>query len=99
MNIPLRSPIIALAAGLVLSLGAALPACAASCANPNGAGVERACAKAAQGATALRRFVERTQAIYGLSFYDFRGEAVVEASEQREALRSAYADLRALGNK
>ncbi len=99
MNIPLRSPIIALAAGLVLTMGAALPACAADCVHPKGAGVERACTKAAQGATALRRFIERTQGIYALSFYDFRGEAVVEASDQREALRNAYADLRALGSK
>jgi hypothetical protein len=32
---------------------------------------QRACAQAAQGPDALRRFVERTRAIYALYYYEF----------------------------
>ena len=71
-NHSLRFPVIALAAGVALSMMFVPPARAADCANPQGTGDERACAKAAESATELRRFVERTQAIYHLSFYDIR---------------------------
>jgi hypothetical protein len=52
----------------------AAPAIAATpyrCDAPQGIGERQACAKAAEGATELRRFVERTRMIYGLYFWDF----------------------------
>ena len=41
------------------------------CANPNGSVDQRACAVAAAGPEALRRFIERTRGIYGLYYYDY----------------------------
>ena len=54
---------------------AAVPAAAAGrCENPRTTIDQRACHEAAQGPAALRRFVERTRAIYALSYYDFAPE-------------------------
>jgi len=41
------------------------------CASPKGSIEERACAMAAAGPDALRRFVERTRGIYGLYYFDY----------------------------
>lgn len=42
---------------------------------------QRACAKAAEGPDALRRFVERTRPIYALYYFDYaRGEVSAVAS-------------------
>ena len=41
------------------------------CANPNGSVDQRACAMAAAGPEALRRFIERTRGIYILYYYDY----------------------------
>jgi hypothetical protein len=41
------------------------------CTNPNGSIEQRACAIAAAGPDALRRFVERTREIYSLYYWDF----------------------------
>jgi hypothetical protein len=74
MNRSIRIPLIALAAAIVLATTLVPPAHSAvvDCANPQGIGEARACEKAAQGANELRRFIERTQAIYLLSYQDFR---------------------------
>jgi hypothetical protein len=53
------------------------------CDTPNGSIEQRACAKAAEGADALRRFVERTRTIYALNYFDYaRGEDPAVASSQ-----------------
>ena len=64
-------------AGAMVSLLAAM-ACAPTvvlaqhrCDDPKGMIETRACAKAAQGPDALRRFVSRTQAIWYLYYYDY----------------------------
>jgi hypothetical protein len=73
MNRSIRIPLIALAAAIVLATTLVPPAhSAVNCADPQGTGQVRACEKAAQGATELRRFIERTQAIYQLSWRDFQ---------------------------
>ena len=41
------------------------------CNAPTGIGERRACEKAKEGSEALRRSVERTRMIYGLSYWDF----------------------------
>jgi hypothetical protein len=41
------------------------------CANPNGSIEQRACAMAAAGPEALRRFVERTRGIYLIYYWDY----------------------------
>ena len=41
------------------------------CARPNGSVEERACAMAAAGPEALRRFIERTRGIYLLYYGDY----------------------------
>ena len=41
------------------------------CDNPAGIADRRACAYAAQGPDALRRFIERTRAVYGLYYWDY----------------------------
>ena len=71
MNAMHRLSVSALTLTAACLIGAAPAAMAADCANPQGVGTVRACAKAAEGATELRRFVERTQGIYILSFQDF----------------------------
>jgi hypothetical protein len=98
MNNSLRLPVIALAAGITFAVMFVPPARAADCANPQGTGIERACAKAAEGATELRRFVERTQAIYQLSVYDFHA-AAAEPRAARETLGDEYADMSAVAGK
>jgi hypothetical protein len=51
------------------------PAYAHRCDAPAPGGEARACAAAAQGADALRRFIERTRMIYGLYYFDvYRGD-------------------------
>lgn len=72
MKKSLRLPIIALLTGVAVAIMLVPPARSADCANPQGTGVERACAKATEGVPALRRFILRTQPIYNLSIYDFR---------------------------
>jgi hypothetical protein len=97
-NHSLRLPVIALAAGVALSMMFVPPARAADCANPQGIGVERACAKAAESATELRRFVERTQAIYHLSFHEIR-TANANAALSFETLGDEYAGMPAIAGK
>ena len=41
------------------------------CASPKGSVEARACAMAAAGPDSLRRFIERTQGIYILYYYDY----------------------------
>jgi hypothetical protein len=73
MNRSIRIPLIALAAAIALATTLVPPAhSAVDCANPQGTGEARACEKAAQGATELRRLIERTRSIYQLSPRDFR---------------------------
>ena len=51
---------------------AGTPAIAAGkCDNPNGMTEQPACAKAAEGPDALRQFVTRTRAVYGLYYFDY----------------------------
>lgn len=59
-------------AGLVLAAAPLLSAHAGNrCDAPQAGPDARACAAAAQGPTELRRFVERTRAIYGLYYWDY----------------------------
>lgn len=72
-----RFPVHAVASAALLAAMAfaTTPGLAASrCDNPNGRIEQRACAKAAESAQALRRFVERTRMIYALYYYDFAPE-------------------------
>jgi hypothetical protein len=70
-------------AGLVLAAAPLLSAHAAyRCDVPRVGPEARACAMAAQGPTELRRFIERTRAIYGLYYWDYvRRERDVRATE------------------
>lgn len=57
---------------------APLPAAAADsprCANPSGSVDQRACAMAAAGPEALRRFIERTRGFYMLYYPDYAPSA------------------------
>ena len=73
MNAMHRLSVSALTLTAACMIGAAPAAMAADCAAPRGIGEVRACAKAAEGATELRRFIERTEGIYILTFQDFAG--------------------------
>ncbi|MBU6485620.1 MAG: hypothetical protein KGL70_04705 [Betaproteobacteria bacterium] len=58
----------------LLSATACAPAVALAdqrCDDPHGMIEKRACAKAAEGNDALRRFVSRTQGIWDLYYYDY----------------------------
>jgi len=59
-------------AGLVLGAAPLLSVHAANrCDLPQTGAGAKACAAAAQGPAELRRFVERTRAVYGLSYSDY----------------------------
>lgn len=74
MNRMLQTQVASVA--IVLGLGLALSSNAARaeshCDKPTVGGEARACAASREGAVALRRFVGRTQGIYGLSYWDFQ---------------------------
>lgn len=76
---------LSLLAGLMVSAGIAFtatPGLAASrCDHPSGMIDQRACAKAAEGSEALRRFVERTRMIYSLYFYDYARDEVAAVAD------------------
>lgn len=84
-----------ISAGLVLAAAPVLSTHAANrCDSPRAGPDARACAAAAQGPTELRRFVERTRAIYGLYYWDYArlekaSIAVEPASSQSKIARSA----------
>jgi len=63
-------------AGLAIAAAPALSAYAATrCDLPHTGPDARACAAAAQGPTELRRFIERTRAVYGLYYEDYARSA------------------------
>ncbi|HEY5364924.1 MAG TPA: hypothetical protein VIL19_00500 [Casimicrobiaceae bacterium] len=90
----LRLPLIALATGATLSMVFVRAANAESCVNPQSAGAVRACAKAAEGPTVLRRFVERTAGIYNLSYYDFPVTDAVLVHSASDKLATMQASAR-----
>ncbi len=95
MNSAMRFPLAVMAAGMTLAMFFAPPAGAADCSNPQGTGAARACAKAAEGPVELRRYIERTEAIYNLSYYDFSARAAVHAKVAHESLGDEYAGMQA----
>ena len=59
------------ALGLMLSASCQSTLAAGPCDRPTVGGEARACAARQEGPTALRRFMLRTEMIYGLSYRDF----------------------------
>jgi hypothetical protein len=83
-----------LAAGVVLASAPFVSAHAAyRCDVPRVGGEARACAAAAQGPTELRRFIERTRAIYRFYYWDYAPHtpAVATLAPAREAAKLASA--------
>jgi len=81
-----------LSAGLILAAAPFVSARAADrCDVARTGGEARACAAAAQGPTELRRFVERTRAIYGLYYWDYapHAEAAAAAAPAPDAAKLA----------
>lgn len=80
---------------LALMVSAPHTQAASRCDGPTVGGEARACAAERQGPDALRRFVTRTQMIYGLYFWDLRhaepdpGTAAAPVSSQVATLRRA----------
>jgi len=68
------------AADLVASTAIAAPRCDA----PGSLADRRACDVAKQGPDALRRFIHRTQSIYGLYFWDYMSPAEIERHYARQ---------------
>jgi len=82
----------ALAAGMVLASAPFVSAHAESrCDVPRIGGEARACSAAAQGPTELRRFVERTRAIYNFYYWDYAPHAVATVAPAPEAAKLASA--------
>ncbi len=83
-----------LAATVALVTGAAITSSSAiagnRCDNASAPFDQRACAKAAQGPEALRRYVERTRNIYALYYFDYAREAA-PAVATAEPVRTAAA--------
>jgi len=82
----------AIGAGLVLAAAPLLSAHAESrCDTPQAGPDAKACAAAAQGKTALRRYVERTRGVYGLYYWDYaqRDKAALAAKPATDAAQVA----------
>jgi|SRR5436190_1286968 hypothetical protein len=87
------------AAGVVLAFAPFVSARAEyRCDVPRIGGEARACAAAAQGPTELRRFVERTRAIYGFYYWDYaphaRAAAAVTPAPDSAKLASSVTEIR-----
>jgi hypothetical protein len=72
MNSMFRVPVIAASFALVFCSAAQSAVAAGPCDRPTVGGEARACAARQEGPTALRRFILRTEMIYGLSYQDFQ---------------------------
>lgn len=87
------------AAALVATVALA-PATASAqhkCDGPRNTIEQRACDKAATGADALRRFVERTRGIYALYYWDYaRGGAPGGAAAMQSAPLATAAEVTAV---
>ena len=71
MNSVFRVPVIAVSFALVSFSAAPSALAAGPCDRPTVGGEARACTARQEGPTALRRFILRTEMIYGLSYQDF----------------------------
>ena len=97
MNSLPRIPVLAMSAAFALVFCSAAPSAhaAARCAQPTVGGEARACAARQEGPTALRRFILRTEMIYGFSYWDFQPAETTVLAAQRAApsvgMRSADA--------
>jgi hypothetical protein len=78
----------AFAAGVAISSTSATAA--SRCDAPTAPFDQRACAQAAQGPEALRRYVERTRNIYALYYFDYAREST-RAVSMVEPIRTAAA--------
>jgi hypothetical protein len=79
-------------AGLIVAAAPLASAYAANrCDVPRVGGEAKACAAAAQGPTELRRFVERTRAVYGLYYEDYaqRSQAAAAAAASQDSSKAA----------
>jgi hypothetical protein len=72
MNPSAKASLSTILLALALMVAAPHTEAASRCDGPTVGGEARACAAERQGPDALRRFVTRTQNIYGLYFGDFR---------------------------
>ncbi|HVO89914.1 MAG TPA: hypothetical protein VMV45_15340 [Casimicrobiaceae bacterium] len=66
-----RLTTLTLAVGLAIALVPGFASAANKCADPHGSIEQRACTMAAAGPDALRRFIQRTRAIYQLYYPDY----------------------------
>ncbi len=85
-----------LSAGIALAAAPLLSHAEYRCAPPPSGVDARACAAATQGPTELRRFVERTRMIHGLSYWDYKqpegGATAAQPSSERPAMAKLRAD-------
>lgn len=83
MNSMFRVPVIAVSFALVFFSAASSALAAGPCDRPTVGGEARACAARQEGPTALRRFILRTEMIYGLTYQDFQpAEAALLAAQR-----------------
>ena len=91
MNAKTNKPLSIAFACVALGLATSGVAAAHRCDAPSGLAEAEACAKAKEGADALRQYIQRTRALYGLYYWDFapRSEATPKAAEQAKVARPA----------
>jgi hypothetical protein len=77
------------AAALVLGVATTASVAAPRCEPPNLPGERMACEKAKESPESLRRFIERTQSVYSLYFWDYMSEADLD---KRAAQRQAQSE-------
>src|SRR5690242_17692860 len=98
MNSTLRIPVVVSSAVVLALCSAANSALAAGrCDRPTVGGEARACMARQQGPAVLRRFILRTETIYGLSYWDFQPAEAAAALASNPA--GSWADNGSGGDK
>jgi hypothetical protein len=85
MNSTLRVPVVAVSSAVALLFWSAAHSALAAgrCDQPTVGGEARACAARQEGPASLRRFILRTETIYGFSYWDFQpAEAAILAAQR-----------------
>ena len=91
MNAKMNKPLSIALASVALGLATSGVDAAHRCDAPSGLAEAEACAKAKEGADALRQYIQRTRALYGFYYWDFapRSGATPKAAEQAKLAKPA----------
>lgn len=93
----IRSSAWSAATALVLGVATTAAVATPRCEPPNLPGERMACEKAKESPESLRRFIERTQSVYSLYFWDYMSEADLDKRAAQRQARSEASRVAATG--